>query len=265
MRFLFLFLILLPTLSFAGLNEIRVKNLTGDYVAPAGSGTFEKFSVDLSLLPSKYPFDLSLTDTGYLLATPMADIHWTKPPKFIHESESLMVRGLDLKLGRGEHEARAPFLSYNSANLDHPHLRCKGETKNSDFLYEVLGDCLQEMIFTSEKVQVPDDFFLLDFFRKIHGTSNLPDSRFDKFLLTSRKGDFYLYFLTTYYVRAGLRAWGSSSFDEKAEVLTLKVNLIKFGIFPVTSLVMDEVKKAFEGNPDVTVEPPYIKIKMKSE
>lgn len=267
MRFLILTIFLLPTFCFAGLNEIRVTNLSGDYLAPNGSGTFEKFSVDLSFLPPKYSFEISHTERGYLLSTPMADIHWTKPPKFIHKSDGLIVRGLNLKLGKGEHEAQAPYLSYTAhgagaVGLDHPHLRCKGGSKNTDFLYEVLGDCLNEMIFTSEKVHVPDDFFLLDFFRKIYGTRSLPESNLDNFLLTSREGDFYLYFLTRYYVKAGLRTWGKVSFDEKEEVLTLKINLIKFGIFPVTSMVMDEIKKKFEG-PDVIVEPPYIKIKLK--
>jgi len=269
MRFFILFILIFPLTSFAGLNEIRVKNLSGDYSAPMGSGTFEKFSVDLSFLSPKYPFEISRTDTGYLLSTPMADIQWTKPPKFIHESHGLMVRGLDLKLGRGEHEVKAPFVSYayqgaGAVGLDHPHLRCKGSYKNAAFLYEVLGDCLNEMIFTSPKVQVPDDFFLHDLFRKIHGVESLPESRFDDFLLTSREGDFYLYFLTRYYVRAGLRAWGKMSFDEKEEVLTIKINLVKFGIFPVTGVVMDEIKKKFEGT-DVIVEPPYIRVKLKSE
>lgn len=268
MRFFILLSLLSSSLTFAGLNEIRVKNLTGDYLSPKGKGDFEKINIDLSFRSVKFPFEIDRTEMGYLLTTPMADLHWTHPPKFIHEADGLSARGLDLKLGRGQHEVSAPYMSFTLRDsgvtgLDRLKLRCQGKNKNPDFLYEVLEDCLSEMILTSEKVMVPEDFILLDFFRKIYGTQTLPVSTLDDFLLTSREGDFYLYFRTTYYVRAGFRAWGKASFDEKEEVLTIKINLVKFGIFPVTSIAMDEIKKKFEGSKDVIVEPPFIKINLK--
>lgn len=268
MGFLSLILLLFTQISFAGLNEIRVKNLTGDYSAPKGSGDFEKINIDLSFHAPKYPFEINRTEAGYLLSTGMADLLWTKPPTFIHEADGLSVRGLDLKLGRGQHEVSAPYLSFTLkesglTGLDRVKLRCQGKNKNSDLLFEVMEDCLSEMIFTSERVKVPESFILLDFFRKIYGIQSLPANDLDDLLLTSREGDFYLYFRTTYYVRAGFRAWGKADFDAKEEILTLKINLVKFGIFPVTSLVMDEIKKKFEDSEDVIVEPPYIKINLK--
>lgn len=268
MRSLILFSLLLPSIALASLNEIQVKNLSGDYSAPSGRGEFEKLFIDLSFLETKYPFELSRTETGFLVSTPMAQVHWSAPPKFIHEAQGLMVRGLDLKLGRGIHTAKAPYLAFTATDagavgMDRLELRCKGESVNPDFLYSVLEDCLREMIFSSEKVKVPEDFFFLDVFRRFYGTKNLPIGDLEDLTLTSRDGDFYLYFLTRYYVKAGLRAWGKVSFDEKTETLTLKVNLVKFGIIPITNLVMDELKKTFEGSGSVSVEPPFVHIKLK--
>jgi hypothetical protein len=69
-----------------------------------------------------------------------------------------------------------------------------------------------------------------------------------------------MYFLATYVVKAGLRTWGNFHYEDDRKSIVIRVDLIKFGIIPVTSLVMKELKDRIK-DPDVEINPPFIKIR----
>lgn len=246
--------------SFAGLNQVRIQDLNVDYVSPRGSGDFVRFSIDLSFLAQSFPLEIEKEEGSYVLRTPMADLTWSRPGEFLLGIEGLRARKVSADLGKNHHTISGEELALKLGEEGEFKLKglkaeCTGDSEDASLDRRLLEDCRERLLLSTLRAEIPGDFILHDIHMPL-------DEPLEGFYLTSHKGDAFMYFRTRIVVKAGLRAWGKIYYEENLGVAVIKVNLIRFGIIPVTSVVMNELKKRVKG-PNVVVNPPYIRIKLR--
>lgn len=269
MPVLLLVISLITTSAFAGLNQVKIQDLNLNYVTPRGTGDFVKFSIDLSLLPEAYSLELEKVEGSYVLRTPMLDFTWSRPMAFLLGIEGLQTKHLSADLGKHEHMIKGESFSFRpEGDQDYKLLgfeaKCRGESREADLEKRLMEDCREHMLVTTDRAEVPGDFLLVNILKELPRPARVLDRPLEDFYLTSHKGDVFLYFLARYYVTAGLRAWGQLHYEDGFKTAVLKINLIKFGIIPVTGRVMKELKKRIK-SPNVVIEPPYIRIRLKND
>lgn len=267
-RFLLLLLSLFSYSCFAGLNKVSIQDLNLDYVSPRGTGDFVKFSLDLSLIPQSFPLEIENVEGRYVLRTPMADLTWSDPGEFLLGIEELKTRKVSADLGKNKHSLIGEEFSVKFKDGEYKlkglKAECEGESEHASLDGRLLEDCREKLLLSTLRAETPGDFILLDILKDLPLPLPLDDmdETLEGFYLTSHKGDVFLYFLTRVVVKAGLRAWGKIDFEDNLGTAVIKVNLIRFGILPVTNVVMNELKKRIK-NPNVVVNPPYIRIKLR--
>ena len=263
MTMLLLAIISLFTPAIAGLEKIHIEKVNLDYVSPKGAGEFEKLNLELAMLPGPYPMDVEKVGGNYVIRTPMIDLTWTRPGRFLLGLQNLILANFNADVGGKTHAVVAEKIFFNKEGdgayrLHNLMAKCEGSSTQRKLHHRAFEDCNESMKVEMTKLEVPVDFFLLNIIKSLPLAPRVIDGPLNDFYLTSRKGDFYLYFLARYVVTASLRVWGKWHFENDFKTAVLKVNLIKFGILPVTGTVMKELKKANK-DPRIKIDPPFIR------
>jgi hypothetical protein len=264
MPLLLLSIFLTFTTAFADVDQISATRLNLDYVFPHGTGDIEKLNINLSLVDQTFPVEVERVEDTYVLRTPMLDFNWIKPWPIAKTIDRLMLANFSGSLGGKEHVLSADTIVYRPKNdgdykLTNVKSKCVGTSQELMIGNRMMADCLQSMVVTVDKVEVPVNMFWIDLQKSLPKIDTPEEMPVKDFYLGSEKGNFYLYFLARYVVTAGLRTWGSFHYEDNFKTIVIKVDQIKFGVIPVTNLVMNELKKQIK-NPSVKVEPPYIRI-----
>jgi hypothetical protein len=126
----------------------------------------------------------------------------------------------------------------------------------------IKSDCLENMEATIAHIELPLPFVLAI-------ASELPDVSSENqndipandFSLSISQGAFYSHLKIKLGVRAYLKLWGHAQFEQQGKVLAIRMDTIRFGILPVTDLVMGLLSRQIQ-NPKVTVTPPWIRIQL---
>lgn len=263
MPLLLLTIFLTISASFAGLEKISVQNLNLDYLYPRGKGDIEKLNVNLSFVEQSYPVEVERVEDTYVMRTPMVDFIWTKPWTLAKNINRLMLEKFSGTLGGVVHEAKAGSIIYRPNNdadykLTNIKAKCQGKSKELRIENRMLEDCRQNLVLTIDRLEVP---FEMGFLKSLpHGFAP-EETPFRDFYLGAQNGEFYMFFLARYVVTAGLRTWGTFTYENNFRTIVLKVNLIKFGVIPVTGKVLNELKKQIK-NPSIKIDPPYIRINL---
>ncbi|MFL5785961.1 MAG: hypothetical protein ACJ76H_15185 [Bacteriovoracaceae bacterium] len=261
MRALILITFLFPLISFAGLERLSMTNLNFDYTCPQGSGSADKIDVGVSKMSSE---DVSVEkiDDTFVARTGVVSFQWVDPWKELLNIEKLNLTGVTFSASKLVHDISVPqgSVTYKGEyKVVNGTLHCEGTSALPDLEDRILEDCRDSMKVEMDRFDVPTDFFLFDLLSRI---PQVEDERpLKNFTLTVKEGDFYLYFLANYVVKAGLRAWGNVSYEDDLKTMVIRVDLVKFGVIPITSLVMKELKNRIK-SPDITVDPPFVRIRM---
>lgn len=263
----FFLLLLLSLSAFAGPKLLALKNVNFDYVLPMGNGEAEKIMVATDLLPATFPFEVLRTDAAFEVTTPFIDYHWLKPFPFVHDIESLTTKNLNLKVGGTLHELSLEHFSvrprkrndYRASGLVGT---CEGGSEQ-DLLVKLLEDCRTKMDLKIKKVDVPEDFILYKLIQDLEKREDMSEIPGDNLNFSSRDGKYALQVYLKYWIHAGLRSWGTFSYEDDFKTLVIKVDQIKFGYLSVTTLVMNRLREMNQ-NPNVVVQPPFIKINLGS-
>lgn len=262
-------LLILITLSpaFAALDKIQIKNLHFDYSLPLGIGDVEKVSVGISLQKQSYPIEVRREENSFDISSKFVDFQWINPIPFAHNIQKGSTKGLNLKIDRLNHSLVGEDLRFTGEKsgefvFKKFDLNCQGSSLAALPIDRLKADCLEKMHAAISNMELP-----FEFLNTI--ASQLPDIPTETdgdipandFALSIKQGDFFSYLRIKYVVRAYLKFWGHVQYEDEGRTLAIRMDQIKYGVLPVTTLVMNELRRQIN-NPNVTVTPPWIKIKL---
>lgn len=255
-----------PAFAYAGLEQISLDKANLDYVSPRGAGEVEKISLGLSLVPGPYAVELEKRDSSYVLFTPMADITWGNPGPFLLSMQSFFLKNLNLQAGEKNHFLNAEKITLKPDSQGEFQLlnlqgMCQGVSTKETLQGRLLEDCRESMQVEMARLEVPENFLLVNIIKSFPTDPRILEQPLKDFYLSNSKGDVYLYFLARYYVTAGLRAWAKLTYENNFKTVVLRVNMIKFGILPVTSQVFKALKESNK-DPRIQIDSPFIRIKL---
>lgn len=265
MKNLLIILILFPLNVFAGLEKISLVNLDVQYAKPNGKATADKVGIGISLAPEIVDIDITRTENSFELVSPYFDFTWLNPIALVHNMESLTAKKINANLGGTTHtvEADAVFFSpekggnYLASGVQGS---CLGSTVSGPLEMRLLMDCIEKTNLTIKKIDVPIDNLFYQLLQNLPPVTPEVDIPGDHVILNMTKGDYYFQIYIKYIVYAGLRFWGHMQMEENNSVIAIRVDQVKFGYLPVTSLVMKKLKELIK-DPNITVDPPWIRIK----
>lgn len=263
MTFLFILCaFVLPT--FAGLETLKIKNLSTEYASPSGTGEMDKIEIDLSKT-ERTPFSLVRHDDAIIIQTAMMDFTWSRPEAFFLEIKKFGAIGLNVQLAKGESFLTGQGLELTTGkdefySLTGMNVNCRGSSTERDPLMRFVYDCEEKAEVVVNKLELPFD--LLD--QVASRLPPIPDDAempADDLKISIYKGDIFATLKIKYMVRATVKIWGHFQFENDRKVAALRVDQVKFGILTVTNLVMNELRRQIN-HPNVTIDPPWIRIKL---
>lgn len=271
MRFIFLhfsLFIFLINPAIAGFQQIEIRNLDFHYVYPLGEGELEKLTIGMSLFGGPSPVKVERTSDSFLVSSSLVDFEWIDPFPFVHNVQELKVIKLSALLGKGGHGVVADSLSFIAENLgefssEGLKANCQGNSTHPDLENRIVLDCFQRMRLEVSKLALPFDFFST----LLTGIEYQPDSTDEiplgDFSFSNNEGEFQTALKVKFLISAYVRAVGFVKYDVSNSIVGIRIDQIKYGILPITDLVMKELERRIN-NPKITIDPPWIYIKTKS-
>jgi hypothetical protein len=195
------------------------------------------------------------------------DFQWLKPIEFVHNMLSAETKKLNLKVDTGDHFARGESLKITGEKTGEfvflkYDVSCAGPSVAEKPVERLKTDCLEKMNAAVSHMELPFQF-LKDIAEQLPdiATETQGDIPANDFYLIVKKGDFSSYLRIKYVVAAYLKIWGHAQFENDGKTFAIRVDSIKYGILPVTTLVMNELRRQIN-HPDVTITPPWIRINL---
>lgn len=262
-------LVLLFSLSaFADLQKLDVKNLNLNYTNPYGKGEFEKISVGVSLKETTaYSAEIFRRENSFEILSPFANFEWLDPIKFVHNIQKLSTENFNLSMGKSKHELEGTSLKFveekgKELSFDQFKISCQGNSSQKEVVDRLKADCREKMEAAIDHMILPFDFItaIADQLPEMPAETD-QDLPAHDFYLNMEKGDFYSFVRIKYVVKAYLRIWGHLDFEDNGQTVAIKVSTIKYGVLPVTNLVMGELSRRVK-HPRLTIDPPWIRIKL---
>lgn len=262
----FILALLLVSSAFATLEKISIQNLNVEYTYPYGTGEFEKLSLGVELIPAKYPVEFFRRDASYEIVSPFVTFEYLNPTPFIHNIQNLSAKGLNLDLNYKNSSVKVGSIHFKGEKtgevvLDKLDFSCAGSSVMKDPIDRLKEDCVEKMSAKGTHMVLP-----FDVIKAIE--KELPDEETeiatempaDDFSLTMTKGDFYSYLRIKILIRAYLKIWGQVQYEDAGKTTAIRIDTIKFGILPVTALVMNILRRELSSE-TVIIDPPWIRIK----
>lgn len=269
MSFLFLTVFLIFP-AFAGLEKIQLKNLDLHYVNPVGTGSVEKLTIGMGL-PSKkenHPVSIYRREDSFEIESSFAQFEWLNPITFIHDLSALETEKLNLDILPSGHKLKAQHLKFisskqNEFSFEDFAVSCRGQSLEKDVFSKLKEDCLNEMEVIIRHMDIPSQFLktIAEQLPEAPADSDFPAN---DFFASLAKGNFYSYVRIKFVIPAYLKIWGYSQFEDNGKTIAIRVDEVKYGVLPVTTIVMKELKRLVT-HPKVTINPPWIKIKLGKE
>lgn len=259
-----LVLLLISTQAFASLEKLTIEKLNLDYTGVQGAGDYEKLSLSLStFMPGPYPLSVEKIENTFVISNPMLQLTWEDPFAVFLGLESLLLKNTNVDIGRLNHSASSDSVVFKPATqsdykLEKFSFKCVGASNAWNMEDRLMEDCRESMLLTAEQVDVPLDSFLVKILSELPPMPVDVEKPLYDLYLKSERGEVYLYFLARYYVLAGVRAWGHLSYENDLRTIVFRLDQVKFGILPITSLVWRELEKI--QHPNLKINRPYIRI-----
>lgn len=268
-----LILLFLSSQLFAGINRVAVKNFNLNYVNPFGKGDVEHISVNGGFGTEKkesYPIELERIEDTLVLKTPFMDINW-QVGQLLGEMEQIVAQKVSFDVGTNSNLAEGELFifkpkAHNEYLLKGFKVSCLGESRiKNDLRNKIIENCLNQMETDISKLDIPADSFLIDILtgypEEIEEEKGSDIPAYD-LSFKMNKGDFKLFMVARYYLKAPVRAKGNISFKNDYQTVVIKVDQIKIGFVSVTDFVLRKMKATIK-NPKVLIDPPWIYIELK--
>lgn len=251
MKFLFLAALVLPSLSFAQIKDVHVKNFNLNYQDPSGKGHASHFDYSL---PSKKALqeeqtvevikdgsDFHLTLTG----TETKNITVDRAPAFLTEAQTINLDNLNLSVDQklALSLSDGQFVSATGAlELQNFGLNCNRSLKQAELADQALVGCIESMTLTASKW-------------------SSKDLGIKAVKLNISQGSLTLSAEVKAQISGTARGKGSISYNPATGIVAVKLSEVKFGIIGVTGQVFDALKKSESDK--LKVERPWIYYKIK--
>jgi hypothetical protein len=260
-----LYFCLLSSVMASRLEDLTLTNLDLNYLTPHGVGQVGKLKLSIKNQLAPYPLEIQKTSDSYQLSSPYIDVEWKNPAKFIHGLKKVFTEKLSLVFGDSKHSASAQSLifipgeSTEEMKFQDFNFTCAGNSKYGEAIKRVLYDC-------QESLEGQIHYFELPFPFLKNIAPRLPDGQEDElpandFVIKLIKGSFESSLRVRYIFHATLRLWGHIDLEDEGKILAIRMDMIKYGIVPVTAFVMNELRREIN-HPSVTINPPWIRIKL---
>lgn len=269
MNFLLIFCLFISN-ALAGIDKVAIEDLEMEYLAPKGIGSVNKISVGTSLVTGPYPIEILRTEDTFELLSPYFDYSWGHPPKFIYQIEKLISKNTDIILGKKiGHLIESDYLllsseergEYIGQNLKG---RCEGSSDGL-LLFRLLDDCRTELNLTIKKLTLPPDFFLyriLEYFPRLPGPRG--QSSGDHLMVQINEGNYDLKLNMKHLFYADIHSTGYLQYEDNYTTLAIRVDSVKFAFLNVTKIFLNNLKLVLT-EPGISIEPPWIRIKVASK
>ena len=267
MRTLLIALCLFSVDAFAKLEKLTIQNLDLEYVLPYGKGTVDRVGIGISLAPENFNIEVHRLSDSFAVTSPYLDFSWINPLSFFHNMEEISARKTNVSLGGLKvHFLESESLMFRPEGRGNYKVQdvrgnCEGEA-TGHFERRLMEDCRTKMDLTIKKIDIPTDFILYKLSEDLPevdmAEADIPG---DNIIFSSRNGDFALQVYVKFWIRAGLRAWGHVQYENDHKTIAVRIDKVKYGILPVTNLVMKKLKEIIK-SPNVSVEPPWIRINL---
>lgn len=263
MRYFLITILFLTTQAFANLDRLNIQNLNLNYVNPLGHGDVEKINIGFSSKSEQpavgpYPVVLTRTAKDFEIKSEFIDITWLAPWTFVHDLERIGVTKGNATFGKRDHSATIEKAVFTPKGQGAFHLhkitaQCNGKSLEMRVENRLLDDCREKLEVKVAGLNVPIDFFMNEIVAQYPQEPMSVDERpLDNLKLTSYKGDFSLVVFTRVVFYAGLRAWGHVSYENDYHTIVIRLDQVKFGYIPITTIVLRELRKRIT-SPDVTI------------
>lgn len=261
-----LFICSWPEAQAAGLEKLTIKNLDLDYKLPYGQGEFERLQIGISLWNPRYPVEIHRQSDAILLSTPFIDFSWMGPLAFVHDLQKVSTRKLSLEAHRQQHFVKAQTLAFTPKDqgeyiFSEVDLACQGPSLTGDLHQRLMTDCRHKMQGTIAKLDVPVGSFLPEVLTRLPLVPDEIDTPAWAIYLNMEQGEFYTSFWLKSWLSARLHTWGSMHYENDFKTIAIKIDRIRYGYLPVTSIIMRELQNRIK-HPNVSVNPPWIRIQL---
>jgi hypothetical protein len=267
MRSLLLLLCLTSFDAFARLEKLTIQNLDLEYALPYGKGTVDRVGIGISLAPQSFEVEVHRLNDSFAVTSPYLDFSWINPMSFFHDLEEISAKKTNANLGSLKvHNLESEYLMFRPKERGQYKVtdvrgNCEGEATGL-FEIRLMEDCRTKMDLTIKKIDIPTDFILYKIAQDLPEVETVEaDIPGSNVIFSSRNGDFALQIYVKFWIRAGIRAWGHVQYENNYKTIAIRVDQIKYGILPVTNLVMKKLKEVIK-SPNVTVDPPWIRINL---
>lgn len=192
---------------------------------------------------------------------------WRGIPNWLLANLGIKGRDLRVSVGNGEESvvvAKELFVqkpSLGEIKIDNFKIICEKNNGRQGVIENILFECLKKGRLTGEKVYAPKlrDFLLQEVLReskRVKEMVNLGES-----LEIALLNNTYHLFIKTFFMNVGLRAHGNIIIDEKSNMASIRINMIRFGKLNITKLSFPFLKKTLSRE-GVIVKRPFIYLQL---
>lgn len=252
------------------IKRISVENFNLNYEFPHGTGVFTKISARGRVSPlytGSFPFELNLTEEpAFILSTEAFELVWENPPAVLSQVNKIVTENLNVSTQNNEHGLSVDKLIYGPDKKENYEFKqitfkCLGSSTVVELKPRVFEDCKERL----DSVIVKMDDFFLRYILSILGKVPLPDGSTESMVndleISVTKGKLSIDYAVRYVISTALRIRGTLSYENDYNTIVVKVASMKYGIIPVTTLVMNQLKARIK-NPRVKITPPWIRIQL---
>ncbi len=256
-----------PFVGASKLQSLSIKDLDFDYASPEGAGVANQVQIGLGLwAPGIWPLEVHRTESDYVVESPLFSLVWKKPAKFYFQLQNLSVKALTGIVDKEKHEITSELLNFTPEQggdyaFQNLQLTCLGKSLDELLVNRLLSDCRESMKLEVEKVLLPLNFFLVDIWEGLPKVPNDISLPIKDFALRIQEGKFHFSLQLKYYIKSVIKAQGEISYADNYRTLVIRVDQVKYGIFPVTNLFFRELKKRVQSS-RVLIDAPWIRIQM---
>lgn len=252
--------------AWASLEKIHIKNLDLTYAYPQGAGEFEGLSIGVSKHASQ-PVEIIRREEAFEIISSLVSFEWMRPFPFVHNVQEIKTQKFNLKLGLGESFSEGEMIHFRGEktgdfSFENYGLKCSGPSVDRDPLERIKSDCVNSLIFKAQRMELPFNFLqnISEQLPDMDTESEL-DMPADNLSVVVDKGELYGHIRIKYLVRAYLKFWGRVQYENEGKTLAIRLDTVRFGILPVTSIVLKAIANQVN-NPDVKVDPPWVRINL---
>ena len=244
-----------------------------------GSGSIQNISLETdglstqALVPTvtaTAPLTLSRNGKSVNVAAGVFNLALQTAPNFLLQLNSMDLEQLVTDIGsNAQLQLKAQVLkmdhqSFGQVDAESVSIAC-AHSSGPIGMDQVVTDCLNRSTISMGAFQLPNtsQFWLDTMVLAPKTTQENAQQTINDMDMTMNQGNFDLSMKVQGVPFAKIHATGNAKMDTTAQVATIRIDEVKYGVIPITGLVMDQLKKKLPAD-QFRVVPPYVYMTLKN-